>query len=322
MRCLVTGGAGFIGSHLSDALIEQGNEVCVIDDLSTGRIENLSGLLGNARFTFVKDTILSSDVMRSLISECDVVYHLAAAVGVGYIMRKRFKTFEANVRGTEVVLDVACDYNVKVIIASSSEVYGKSNDVPYKEDGDRVLGPTTCYRWIYSCTKAMDEFLALMYNQVMDLPIVIARLFNTIGPRQMGWYGMVVPRFIESAMSGASVTVYGDGEQTRCFTSVGDVVKAVILLAECPEAYGQVFNIGSTEEVSINTLAQKIIDLTGSDSCIEHVPYDEVYGEGFEDMSRRVPDVSKIEKFVGWKPGSSLDMILGEMIGLNDLLRE
>ena len=314
MKVLVTGGAGFIGSHLTEALIERGDEVCTIDDVSTGTAENIAHLQGNPRFHFINDSMMNEELVEKLMDGCDMVYHLAAAVGVKYIMENRLKTFEVNVRGTETVLELASKERKKVMIASSSEIYGKNGKVPYKEDDDRVLGPTTLHRWSYSCTKALSEFLALAYWQERGLPIVITRFFNTIGPRQLGRYGMVVPRFIECALSGAPLTVYGDGSQTRCFTCVDDVVKAVISLAECPDAVGHVFNVGSNEEISINDLARKVIELANSSSAIQHIPYDEVYGQGFEDMQRRVPDVSKIYRFVGWKPEIELDEMLVKMI--------
>ena len=252
--------------------------------------------------------------MEEMIDDCDVVYHLAAAVGVKYIMANRLKAFDVNVRGTEIVLELASKDKKKVMIASSSEVYGKNGKVPYKEDDDRVLGSTMLHRWSYSCTKALDEFLALAYWWERALPVVIMRFFNTVGPRQLGRYGMVVPRFVEYALSGAPLTVYGDGSQTRCFTDVDDCVRAISSLAGCPDAVGHIFNVGSDEEVSINDLASRIIRLAAGSSAIEYVPYYEAYGEGFEDMKRRVPDISKIYEFIGWKPEVRLDDILVRMI--------
>ena len=252
--------------------------------------------------------------MGEVISDCDMVYHLAAAVGVEYIMKNRLRTFKVNTRGTEIVLELASKEKKKVMIASTSEIYGKNGRVPYKEDDDRVLGSTALYRWGYSCTKELDEFLALAYWQEKELPVVIMRFFNTIGPRQLGRYGMVVPRFIECAVSDAPLSVYGDGTQSRCFAYIDDVIRGIIALAECPDAVGQIFNIGSDEEVSIDSLARKIIGLANSSSTIEYVPYEKAYGEGFEDMKRRVPDISKIYQFVGWNPEVGLDDILIRMI--------
>ena len=314
MKVLITGGAGFIGSHLAEALIKRGDGVCAVDNISTGIVENIAHLQGNPRFHFINDSVLNEELMRELIGDCNIVYHLAAAVGVKYIMENRLKAFEVNVRGTETVLELASKERKKVMIASSSEIYGKNGKVPYKEDDDRVLGSTTLHRWSYSCTKALSEFLALAYWQERGLPIVIMRFFNTVGTRQLGRYGMVVPRFIECALSSLPLTIYGDGSQTRCFTCVDDVVNAVISLAECSDAVGHVFNVGSNEEISINDLARKIIELANSSSVIKYVPYDTAYGQGFEDMQRRVPDISKIYSFVGWKPEIELDQMLVKMI--------
>lgn len=322
---LITGGAGFIGSHLSEALLEKGYSVTVIDDLSTGRIENISHLVDHPRFRFAIDTVINEVVMDRLVSECDVIFHLAAAVGVELIVQDPVHVIETNVLGTHAVLKAANRYRKKVLIASTSEIYGKSNHVPFREEDDRLLGPTTKARWSYSTSKAVDEFLGLAYHQRLDLPVVIFRLFNTVGPRQTGQYGMVVSRFVEQALRGEPLTVYGDGQQTRCFCHVRDTVRAIIGLAQCPEAGGQVFNIGSTEEVSILELAHRIIRLLRTPDLkhfnladdmgpISLVPYDQAYPKGFEDMQRRVPDISKVNEAIGWAPEHSLDEILTELI--------
>jgi UDP-glucose 4-epimerase len=252
--------------------------------------------------------------MARLIEECDIVYHLAAAVGVRYIMENRLRAFEVGVGGTQTVLKLANREKKKVMLASTSEVYGRNGNPPYREDAERVMGPTTVHRWVYACTKALDEFLALAYWEEEGLPVVIMRFFNTVGPRQVGRYGMVIPRFVSSALRHAPLTVYGDGSQTRCFTYVEDAVRAVMALAECPTAAGEIFNIGSAQEVSINELAERVILLTNSRSTITHIPYEAAFGRGFEDMKRRAPDISKIERFVGWKPEVGLDGILTRVI--------
>ncbi len=314
MRALITGGCGFIGSHLAEALLARGDEVTVIDDLSTGQFENIAHLVGRPGFRFAIETILNETVMDRLVSECDLIYHLAAAVGVELIVSDPVRVIETNIKGTDAVLRIGARYRKKVLLASSSEVYGKSEEVPFHEDADRVLGPTTRSRWSYACSKAMDEFLALAYFRRYALPVVIMRFFNTIGPRQTGRYGMVVPRFVRQALLNQPLTVYGDGQQTRCFTSVKDVVRAVIGLADAPQAVGQVFNIGSQEEVTIEALARRTIALAGSRSEIVFVPYDQAYEQGFEDMRRRVPDISRIKRAIGWEPQINLDGILLEVI--------
>ncbi|MBI3760436.1 MAG: GDP-mannose 4,6-dehydratase [Chloroflexi bacterium] len=314
MRALITGGAGFIGSHLAEALLERGDHVTVVDDLSTGRFENVEHLTANPRFQAVVETIMNETVMDRLVSECDILYHLAAAVGVELIVKSPVHTIETNVMGTEIVLRTARRYRKKVLIASTSEIYGKSEDTPYKEDDDRLLGPTTRSRWSYSASKALDEFLALAYNKEMGLPVVIFRLFNTIGPRQRGRYGMVVPRFVKQALAGEPITVYGDGKQSRCFCNVRDAVRAIDGLAESPGAEGGVFNIGSTDEINILDLARRVKDKTGSPSPIVLVPYEQATAPGFEDMRRRMPDVSKIRRTIGWGPTISLDQTLDEII--------
>ena len=314
MRALITGGAGFIGSHLAEALLADGHRVMVIDDLSTGRFANIEHLTSNTNFGFAIETITNETVMDRLTSECDVIFHLAAAVGVQLVVNDPVRVIETNVFGTGVVLRLANRYRRKVLLASTSEVYGKGVSVPFAEDDDRLLGPTTRSRWSYACSKAMDEFLALAYHKEFGLPAVIFRLFNTIGPRQTGRYGMVVPRFAAQALRGEPITVYGDGEQTRCFVDVRDVVRAIIALAQHPKAVGDIFNIGSTEEVSMTQLAQRVKALAGSDSPIVYVPYSEAYEAGFEDFRRRVPDISKIGRLIGYVPQYRLDDILRRVL--------
>ena len=317
MRVLITGGAGFIGSHLADAYLQRGDEVSVIDDLSTGTIENIRHLKNNPRFHYTIDSVHNQPVTAELVDQCDVVFHLAAAVGVKLIVESPVRTIETNVHGTEVVLALANKKQKRVLIASTSEVYGLSTDVPFREDGNLVMGATTKGRWSYACSKAIDEFLALAYWREKKLPTTIVRLFNTVGPRQTGRYGMVIPTFVKQALAGRPITVYGNGKQTRCFGYVGDVIGALIRLMDTPESVGQVFNIGSTEEISIRELAEKVKQLTHSDSEIVFVPYDEAYEEGFEDMPRRVPDTSKINELVGFKPEMTLDGILDTVISFH-----
>jgi UDP-glucose 4-epimerase len=315
LRVLITGGAGFIGSHLADAYIARGDEVYVIDDLSTGSIENIQQLKGNPRFHYTIDSVQNQPVLAELIDLCDVIFHLAAAVGVKLIVESPVRTIETNVRGTETVLALANKKKKKVLVASTSEVYGLSDKVPFREDGNLVMGATTKGRWSYACSKAIDEFLALAYWREKKLPTIVVRLFNTVGPRQTGQYGMVIPTFVKQALSGRPITVYGSGEQTRCFGFVGYVVRTLMALMEHPDAVGQVFNVGSSEEVSIKTLAERIRELTSSDSEIVYVPYDEAYEEGFEDMYRRVPDTSKVAALTGLTHDTTLDGILREVIG-------
>ena len=314
MRVLITGGAGFIGSHLTDAYLERGDEVFCIDDLSTGSIDNIAHVKGHPRYHYTIDSVHHQPVVAELIDQCDVVFHLAAAVGVKLIVESPVRTIETNVRGTEVVLAQANKKKKKVLVASTSEVYGLSQEVPFREDGNLVMGATTKGRWSYACSKAIDEFLALAYWREKKLPTVIVRLFNTVGPRQTGQYGMVIPTFVRQALAGRPITVYGDGTQTRCFGYVRDVVGALVALMERDEATGQVFNIGSNEEVSIMELARRVKELTGSKSDIVTVPYDEAYEEGFEDMPRRVPDISKIAALTGFRPTVPLDGILQTVI--------
>lgn len=310
MKALVTGGAGFIGSHLVEALLKRGDEVWVIDDLSTGCFDNIAHLEGNSRFHYTIDTIMDERVVRELTAKVDVVFHLAAAVGVAYIIDNPLKSLETNIRGTEIVLREANEGKQKVVIFSTSEIYGKANSQPCKETDDRVLGTTTISRWGYSSSKAIDEFLALAYYREKKLPITIVRCFNTCGPRQTGQYGMVIPRFIKQALLNHPITVYGDGEQSRCFCDVSDVVRGVLALVEEPAAEGEVFNIGSDEETTIAGLAERVKALTGCTSAIEYVPYEKAYEEGFEDMRRRVPDLTKIGEAVGYTPEVSLQQIL------------
>ncbi len=310
MKVLITGGAGFIGSHLTDALLAAGDSVTIIDDLSTGRMENFSHVRGHERFHFAIETILNESVMDRLVSECDVIYHLASAVGVELIVSSPVEVIERCVLGTETVLKIANRYKRKVLITSTSEVYGKNTKVPFSEDDDRLLGPTTKSRWSYSCSKAIDEFLALAYFKEKGLPVVIVRLFNTVGPRQTGQYGMVVPRFIKQAIENKDLTVYGDGTQSRCFGYVGDVVGALIKLMNHPQALGQIFNIGNTEEITILELAKRVREFTGSKSQIKLIPYEEAYEQGFEDMARRVPDLSKIKALIGYEPKIDLTGII------------
>jgi UDP-glucose 4-epimerase len=314
LRVLITGGSGFIGSHLSDAYIKRGDEVYVIDDLSTGSIENIQHLKSNPRFHYTIDSVHNLPVTAELVDQCDVIFHLAAAVGVKLIVESPVRTIETNVRGTEVVLSVANKKKKKVLVASTSEVYGLSSDVPFREDGNLVMGATTKGRWSYACSKAIDEFLALAYWREKKLPTIVVRLFNTVGPRQTGQYGMVIPTFVRQALAGRPITVYGDGTQSRCFGYVGDVVGALMKLMDSSEAVGQVFNIGSNEEISIRALAERVKAITQSDSEIVYVPYDQAYEEGFEDMPRRIPDISKVSELVGFRPEMSLDGILESVI--------
>jgi UDP-glucose 4-epimerase len=314
MRALITGGAGFIGSHLAEALLARGDEVYVLDDLSTGSRANLAAIRKHPGLHFTIDSVRNEAVVAEMVEQVDVVFHLAAAVGVKLIVESPVRTIETNVHGTEVVLAQAEKQKRKVLVASTSEVYGLSNQVPFREDGTLVLGATTKGRWSYACSKAIDEFLALAYWREKRLPTVVVRLFNTVGPRQTGRYGMVIPTFVRQALRGEPITVYGDGQQTRCFTHVGDVVGALIALMEHPGAVGEVYNIGSSEEVTIASLAEQIRSLAGSPSPIVLVPYDQAYEAGFEDMPRRVPDIEKIAAAVGYRPTHSLTEILQSII--------
>ncbi|MDQ4149619.1 MAG: GDP-mannose 4,6-dehydratase [Actinomycetota bacterium] len=314
MRALVTGGAGFIGSHLVDALLGRGDRVIVLDDLSTGRHSNLREHSGNPALEFVLGSVLDGELVEQVVAKSDVVFHLAAAVGVRLIVERPLESLVTNIRGSEVVLEKAHKYGKKVLVTSTSEVYGKSRDIPLKEEGDRLLGSPLVGRWSYSTSKAVDEILAHAYWRTKGLPTVIVRLFNTVGPRQTGEYGMVIPRFIDAAMRGADLTVHGDGSQTRCFGYVGDIVPALIALMESEEAEGQAVNLGSTDEVSILELAHLVLEVTASSSGVRLVPYEEAYGEGFEDMPRRVPDISKARKLIGFEPRTPLRQILQKMM--------
>lgn len=314
IRSLITGGAGFVGSHLAEELMRRGEEVFVLDDLSTGSIDNIEHLKQDPQFHYIVDSVQNEHVVAELIDRCDIVYHLAAAVGVKLIVESPVRTIENNVHGTEVILKIANKKKKKVLITSTSEVYGKSHAVPFHEEQDLVMGASTKGRWSYACSKAIDEFLAIAYWREKNLPVVIVRLFNTVGPRQTGRYGMVIPTFVRQALSGQPITVYGDGEQSRAFGYVSDVVRALADLGNHPGAVGQVFNIGNTEEVTINHLARLVKEMAHSKSEIVHVPYEQAYEEGFEDMPRRVPDIGKIAKLIGFHPTINLEGILSRVI--------
>src|SRR5215467_1859508 len=310
MNALITGGAGFIGSHLAERLVERGDHVTIIDDLSTGSVHNIQALKGATKFDYFLDSVTNQHLMAELIDAADIIYHLAAAVGVRLIVESPTHTMETNIRGTEVILELAAKKKKRVLMTSTSEVYGKRNQVPFGEDDDLVLGPPDKGRWSYACSKAIDEFLAVAYWKEKRVPTVIARLFNVVGPRQTGRYGMVIPSLIKQALARREMTVHGDGTQTRCFTYISDAVAALIALAEHPETNGEVYNIGSIEEVSILALAKKIKTMAASDSRIVLVPYAKAYKDGFEDMMRRVPDLSKISRLIGYAPTTTLDEIL------------
>ena len=314
MKVLVTGGAGFIGSHLCEKLLNLDHRVHVLDDLSTGSIENIRHLKGHSRFSYTIDSCHDKGLVAELVDEAEYVYHLAAAVGVQLIVDSPVRTIETNVHCTEIVLEQAAKKRRPVFIASTSEVYGKSTALPFREDGDIVMGATTRGRWAYACSKALDEFLAIAYYQERKLPTVIGRLFNTVGPRQTGRYGMVVPTFVRQALANDPITVFGSGEQRRCFSHVLDVVRALADILTREELYGEVLNVGSTEEVSIAALAERVRAFTSSSSEIVTIPYADAYGDGFEDMRRRVPDTSKIERLLGWRATRSLDQILTDVV--------
>jgi len=312
---LITGGAGFIGSHLADKLIKEGHKVTVLDDLSTGKVDNVRHLEGNPDFKLVVGTILNETLVDKLAERCDAIFHLAAAVGVELIVNHPLESLTTNIKGSEIVLGMACRYHRKVLITSTSEIYGKNTQGPLKEDQDRILGSPLKSRWSYSTAKAVDEMLAYTYWKTKDVPAVIVRLFNTVGPRQSGMYGMVVPRFVRQAVEGKDITVYGSGQQSRCFLHVKDVVAALPKLIEEPKAYGQVFNIGSQEEVTIEGLARKVIEITKSRSKVINIPYEKAYEEGFEDMERRVPDTTKIRGLIGFNPTADLKTIIEDVVG-------
>lgn len=314
MKALLTGGAGFIGSHLAERLLADGHDVAVLDNLSTGSIDNIAHLKGTRGFTYVIDTVTNEPLLAEMIDGCDVVFHLAAAVGVKLIVEQPVHTIETNVHGTEVVLKHASKKKKLVFIASTSEVYGKSADVPFREGADVVLGASAKHRWAYACSKLIDEFLALAYWKEKKLPVVVVRLFNTVGPRQTGQYGMVLPTFVRQALAGAPITVFGDGTQSRSFTYVGDVVEALVTLAQEPRAVGEVFNIGNVGEVTMTDLALRVKAMTASRSPIQYIPYDEAYEAGFEDMPRRVPDISKLNGLIGYEPKLALDAIIQSVI--------
>jgi len=314
MKYLVTGGAGFIGSHLAEAILRQNDEVWVIDNLSTGSINNIEHLKSNPKFHYTIDTVFNVQLLAELIDNCDVIFHLAAAVGVQLIIEHPVNTIETNIAGTENVLKLANKKNKLVLIASSSEVYGKSTEVPFNENNDMLLGPTVKSRWSYACSKAIDEFLALAYWHEKKLPTIVVRFFNTVGPRQTGRYGMVIPRFVQQALANEPITIFGTGKQSRCFTDVSDVVSAVLKLTANNKSVGEVFNIGSDQEITIEQLANKVKEKTKSTSGIKYIPYDQAYEIGFEDMLRRVPDLSKVKKHIGYKPTQNIDQILDKVI--------
>ena len=314
MRTLITGGAGFIGSHLAERLSKDGHEVWVLDDLSTGSMRNIDHLTSYPQFHYRIGSVMDHELVGEMVDRVDAIFHLAAAVGVKLIVDHPTSTIETNLRGTEVVLDCASKKKKLTVIASTSEVYGKSNNIPFGEDDDLVLGPTTKSRWGYACSKAIDEYLALAYATERGLPMLIARFFNTVGPRQTGRYGMVLPTFVRQALAGEPLTVYGSGDQRRCFADVADVVESLLRLVATPAAYGTVFNIGSDEEITINALAELVCEMTGTDSTVRYVPYDEAYGPGFEDLSRRVPRLTRLEGAIGFRPKTSIRTIVGRVI--------
>jgi UDP-glucose 4-epimerase len=313
-HALITGGAGFIGSHLSERLLKEGYTVTIIDDLSTGRFHNVAHLEQHPHFRYAIEDIRNIHVMDRLVSECDIIFHMAAAVGVEKIIQQPIATIEINIGGTEVVLQTARRYRKKVMLASTSEVYGKGVKFPFEEDDDTLMGPTSRNRWSYATSKAIDEFLALAYHKEVQLPVVLFRLFNTVGPRQSGQYGMVLPRFVQAALKGEPLQVYGTGQQSRCFGNVMDVIEAVYRLSLAPQAIGQLYNIGSQEEITIYALAERVKQRTGSASEIRLIPYDEAYEIGFEDFQRRVPSISRIKQAIGWEPTTTLDETIDQII--------
>ena len=313
MKILITGGAGFVGSHLADKLIADKHEITVIDDLSTGRYANVEHLEGNPNFRLIIDTVLNASLMEELVRETDRVFHLASAVGVKLIMEHPVKTIETIFRGTDIVLGFCSRYRKRVLIPSTSEVYGKGYSIPFREEDDLLTGATDKHRWAYACAKTLDEFLALAHWKETRLPVVVVRLFNTVGPRQTGQYGMVVPRFVLSAIKNEAIPVHGDGNQARCFGHVKDIVEGLVKVLETPECFGQVINLGNDQETTIKQLAEKAIQMTDSRSEIKFIPYDEVYGEGFEDMQRRVPSLEKAARLIGYQPTRSLDDIINDV---------
>lgn len=319
MRVLITGGAGFIGSHLAEAVLARGDSVMLVDDLSTGSLDNIRHLRGNPKLEFIRESVRNDTTMTPLVDRCDTIYHLAAAVGVQLIVQRPVHTIETNIHGSEVILNLANKFGRKIFVASTSEVYGKSTNVPFKEDDDTVFGSTRFSRWSYACSKMVDEFLALAYCEQYDLPAVVCRFFNTVGPRQTGQYGMVVPRFVRWALAGEPIEIYGTGRQSRCFCNVADVVGALISLSDCNDAIGEVINIGTTESVTIEALADKIIEMTGSKSEKRSMTYEEAYGRSFDDMLIRQPDLSKVKSLIGYEPKFTLEQTLQQVIDFERL---
>jgi UDP-glucose 4-epimerase len=314
MKVLITGGAGFIGSHLAESLLDRGDEVFVIDDLSTGMIENIEHLKNRPGFHYTIDSILNRPLTAELVDRCNVIFHLAAAVGVSLIIDSPVRTIETNVKGTEIILELASKKKKCVFLASTSEVYGKGVDTPYSEEGDLVLGSTNKGRWSYACSKALDEFLALAYCREKQLPVVIVRLFNTVGPRQTGKYGMVLPRFIKQALTGEPITVYGDGKQSRCFTHINDVTAALLQMTNRDDLIGEIINVGNDYEITIEALAKKVKLMANSHSEIEYLPYEYAYEDGFEDMRRRIPNLSKIKRLIAYEPAHSIEEIIADTL--------
>jgi len=314
MNVLITGGAGFIGSHLGEALLARGEKVVAVDDLSTGSLDNIAAMVGSANFEFVRESVRNATTMTPLVDRCDVIFHLAAAVGVQLIVDRPVHTIETNIHGSEVVLDLANKFARKIVVASTSEVYGKNTKVPFNEDDDTTFGSTRFTRWSYACSKMVDEFLALAYHEQYALPAIVCRFFNTVGPRQTGQYGMVVPRFIRRALEGRELEIYGTGRQSRCFCNVADVVDALIKLIDCEQAVGEVINVGAAEPITIEDLADKIIEMTGSKSRKARLSYEQAYGRAFDDMLVRVPDLGKINRLIGYEPKYTLDETLRQVI--------
>lgn len=314
MHVLITGGAGFIGSHLAEEHLKKGDFVTIVDDFSTGHEDNIKNIREDKNFKVIKDTVLDSTVVDKVMAECDICYHLAAAVGVYTIVEKPLNSLFTNIKGTEVVLEAAAKHHKKILIASTSEVYGKSNKFPFKEDDDTIMGSTKKSRWSYAYAKALDEFMGLAYYQEKKLPVIVVRFFNTVGPRQTGRYGMVIPNFVRQALKNESITIFGDGHQSRCFGFVGDVVRVIMELMNCKQAIGEVINVGNNQEVSIEDLAKMIIKMTGSKSTLTYVPYEKAYPLGFEDMERRIPDLTKLKTLIGFHPTTTLEEILQKVI--------